>query len=53
MRSVHTRRHHPLLAAGTAVEHLVLRHFGLRLTRHETEDPAPRGSEPAGRATPR
>ena len=50
MRSFRTRRHHPLAAAGTAVEHVVLRHFGLHLIRHETKDSAPRPSDRAGRA---
>ncbi len=51
MRSLHTRRHHPLVAASNAVEHVVLRHFGLHLTRHETKDSAPHPSDRAGRAT--
>jgi hypothetical protein len=41
MRSFRTRRRHPLAAASTTMEHLVLRHFGLQLTRHETKDPPP------------
>ena len=51
MRSLHTRRYHPLAAASTAVEHVVLRHFGLHLTRQETKDSALRPSDRAGRAT--
>lgn len=49
MPSVRARRRHPLAAAGAAVEHLVLRHFGLRLNRHEAKDPPPRMPDRAGR----
>lgn len=51
MRSFRTRRRHPLVAASTAVDHLVLRHFGLQLTRHEAKDSPPRTPERAGRPT--
>jgi hypothetical protein len=49
MRSFRTHRSHPLTAASTAVEHFVLRHFGLRLARHETKDPPSRLPERGGR----
>jgi hypothetical protein len=42
MRSACTRRRHPLVAAGSAVEHVVLRHFGLHVTRDATKDSPPR-----------
>lgn len=51
MLSFRTRRHHPLLAAGTAVEHLVLRHFGLQLPRNETKDSPRHTSGRAGHPT--
>ena len=51
MRSFRTRGRHPLVAASTTVELLVLRHFGLELTRHETKDSSPRIPERAGRPT--
>jgi hypothetical protein len=51
MRSFRTRRHHPLVAASTAVDHVVLRHFGLQLTRHEAKDSPPRRPGRAGRPT--
>lgn len=50
MRSLHSRRRQPLLAASTAMQHVVLRHFGLRLTRHETKG-APRTPGHAGPPT--
>jgi len=44
MHSFRTRRHHPLAAAGTAVEHIVLRHFGLQLHRDKIEASSPRAT---------
>ena len=43
-------RHHPLAAAGSALEHLVLGHFGFRVIRSETakEPPDEAASTPAG-----
>jgi hypothetical protein len=52
MPSFRARRHHPLAAASTAVEHLVLRHFGLRLNRREAKDSPPRSRDRAGRPAP-
>jgi hypothetical protein len=51
MRSFRTRRRRPLAAASTAVEHVVLRHFGLQLTRHEAKASRHRAPGRAGRPT--
>lgn len=48
MRSSRDRRCHPLAAANAALEHLVLRHFGLQLSRTETKESPPRMPERAG-----
>jgi hypothetical protein len=39
MRPSAIRRHHPLAAAGSALEHLVLRHFGFQVARAEPKPP--------------
>lgn len=39
MRPSRAHRHHPLAAAGAALEHLVLRHFGFHLIRTDTKEP--------------
>jgi hypothetical protein len=48
MRSFHVRRHHPLATANAALEHLVLRHFGLQLSRTAAAESPPRRPERAG-----
>jgi hypothetical protein len=48
MRSSFARRRHPLAAANAALEHLVLRHFGLQLNRSEVRHPPPRPPDRAG-----
>ena len=57
MRPSRIRRHHPLAAAGNALEHVVLRHFGFQVIRHEPtrsgpliEDPPPAAYGPEGRS---
>jgi hypothetical protein len=47
MPSPRPRRHHPIARAGTAAEHLILRHFGFRLIRPEGKETRPRGAERA------
>ena len=48
MRRSRVRRHHPIAAAGSALEHLVLGHFGFRVVRGETtKDPADHVAKPA------
>jgi hypothetical protein len=44
MTPFHPRRRHPLTTASTALEHLVLRHFGFHLAQEQTEE------KPSGRA---
>jgi hypothetical protein len=45
------RRHHPLAAAGSALEHLVLGHFGFRVIRGETaKEPPAHVARPPGDA---
>jgi hypothetical protein len=53
MSSPRTRRHHPIARAGSAAEHLILRHFGFRVIRpgskqtpSRTEERAPTHREP-------
>jgi hypothetical protein len=47
MRPSRVHRHHPLAAAGSALEHLVLGHFGFRVIRGETaKQPPDRVPEP-------
>jgi hypothetical protein len=49
MRSSPVRRHHPIAAAGSALEHLVLGHFGFRVIRGETaKEPPDHVAKPAG-----
>jgi hypothetical protein len=49
MRPSRAHRHHPLAAAGSALEHLVLGHFGFRVIRGEAAKEPPEPSEkPAG-----
>jgi hypothetical protein len=44
------RRHHPLAAAGSALEHLVLGHFGFRVIRdHAEAEPPDRVARPPQR----
>jgi hypothetical protein len=43
MRPSRARSHHPLTAAGSALEHLVLRHFGLQLIQPDSKQ-SPRRS---------
>jgi hypothetical protein len=38
MRPSRVYRHHPLAAAGSALEHVVLRHFGFHVIRSETKE---------------
>jgi hypothetical protein len=47
MRPFRTRRHHPLATTGNAIEHLVLRHFGLEL-RTEPKPSSARLKDRAG-----
>ncbi len=37
MRPSRARAHHPLTAAGSALEHLLLRHFGFELIRTDVK----------------
>ena len=51
MRPSRIRSHHPLTTAGSALEHLVLRHFGLQLIRPDGKQPprrSPRRPDPPG-----
>ncbi|MGZ4293603.1 MAG: hypothetical protein ACXVRM_05130 [Solirubrobacteraceae bacterium] len=50
MRSSRARRHHPLAAAGAALEHLVLRHFGFHVIRADAEESPARDPTRAGGA---
>jgi hypothetical protein len=47
MLSPRPHRHHPLTRAGTAAEHFILRHFGFRLMRPESNAGAQRSATPA------
>jgi len=49
MQTPRTRRHRPLAPAGTFAEHLILRHFGFRLTRPQAKETLPRTARRAGR----
>jgi hypothetical protein len=40
MSSSPSRRRHPLTAAGTALEHLFLRHFGFHLAQEQSAEKA-------------
>ena len=42
MRSSRPHRRNPLAVANAALDQLVLRHFGLQLSRTETKEPPPR-----------
>ena len=48
MRPSRNRRHHPLAAAGTALEHIVLRHFGFRVIRGAAKESPPGAAKDAG-----
>jgi hypothetical protein len=48
MSSSRARRHHPLAAASAALEHIVLRHFGLQLSRAEVKESPARTPERVG-----
>lgn len=50
MRPSPSRRHHPLAAAGTALEHLVLRHFGFQVIHGEAKQSPPQAPADAGDA---
>ena len=50
MRPARVRRHHPLVAVGSALEHIVLRHFGFRVIRTEAKEPPGDASRLAGGA---
>jgi hypothetical protein len=50
MRPSPIRRHHPLAAAGTALGHFVLRHFGFQVIRGETNESPPQAAKDAGDA---
>jgi len=39
------RRRHPLTAAGTALEHLLFKHFGLELSHPDAQEKAPKRGE--------
>jgi hypothetical protein len=52
MRASRVRRHHPLAAAGSALEHLVLRHFGFQVIRNEPKEPPPGAAKDAARLSP-
>lgn len=48
MRPSRPRSLHPLTAAGSALEHLVLRHFGLQLSRPDAKQSPRRLPGPSG-----
>jgi hypothetical protein len=50
MRPSPVPRHHPLAAAGTALEHLILRHFGFQVMRSETNESPPKAAKDAADA---
>jgi len=50
MRPPPIRRHHPFAAAGSALEHLVLRHFGFQVIRPEARESPPQPAKGAGDA---
>lgn len=55
MRPSRTRSHHPLAVAGSALEHLVLRHFGLQLkpaAKHSPRRSRRRSGAPGEHAPP-
>jgi hypothetical protein len=53
MRPSRAHSHHPLAAAGSALEHLVLRHFGLQLIPTQTKESPRRSRRRPGAPTRR